>query len=698
MRHLVLLLVIAPLGAAWAAPLAIDRSAAVTPLFGHIEAALDGPAHSDVAQARRATFEPVGPQVYSRPPGGPPVWLRAQVHNPSDVAIDRLLVLRFRLLDHVMLAIERADGRVQQTLAGEDTDLSMRAVDHPLPVLPFTLHPGETVTLWIHIRDPGAIDAPLDVGTWGWLARVETERNLVHGLFMGSIVVLMLFGLILAIARRSRLYGWFAGYLAAELFLCLIYFWGGFGALLTADLRPLLINRGIVVGAVLMFWMSMSFATRLMDLDTHAPRTFAWLRRTHLLFAILLLAVAAAPYQVAIALSAVALGPVLVPIAVSVKLWGVNPTAKLYTLSWGVLLAAVLAVYLRVIGVVPADFPTEYLLYAGFFLQFSVLVAAISRRMRAIEQDQRRALEAELAAYQRNAALSRSFERFVPKAFLDRLERTSITEIELGHAVSKRMTVLFSDIRSFTSLVEHMSPEENFAFINEYLGFMEPAIHQHLGFIDKYIGDAVMALFDDESDDSGGALQAVQAAIGMHEALARYNALRVDRGDAPVSIGIGLHTGALMLGTIGGRDRLNASVIGDSVNLASRVEGLTKRYGAATLLSGPTVACLPKGAFALRLVDRVRVKGKTEAVAIYQLLDCERPTEREKRIATRERYEAARAQLTAGEVEAAHAAFETLRAEDPTDVAVAVQIATCARLLQDGLPDGWDGAVKLDAK
>lgn len=660
--------------------------------------AVDGPRTDDVAAARAATFRPVGAQVFSRPPGGPPVWLRAQLHNPGAAAIDRLLVLRFRLIDHVYLAIERADGRLLTGQGGEDTAIAQRPVEHPLPILPFTLRAGETVTVWLHLRDTGAIDAPVAVGTWGWLARVETQRNLVHGLFMGSLVVLMLFGVVLAVGRRSRLYGWFAGYLTAELFLALVYFWGGAGILLPAELRPLLINRAIVAGAVIMFWTSMGFATRLMDLDRHAPRLFALIRRVHLLYLALLVGAALAPYQVAIALTMVALLPVLPPIGVSIRLWGVNRTARLYTLSWAVLLAAVASVYLRVLGVVSGDFPTEYFLYAGFFLQFSVLVAAMSRRMRAIEREQRRALEAELAAYQHNATLSRSFERFVPKAFLDRLQRSSITEIELGHAVSKNMTVLFSDIRSFTSLVERMSPEENFAFINEYLGFMEPAIHQHLGFIDKYIGDAVMALFDDEDADTGGALLAVQAAVGMHEALARYNALRVERGDDPVSIGIGLHTGALMLGTIGGRDRLNASVIGDSVNLASRVEGLTKRYGAATLLSADTAACLPAGAFALRLVDRVRVKGKTEAVAIYQLLDSEVPAIRARRMQHRDAYEAARAQLTAGAVEAALAGFEALQIHDPDDVAIAVQIEACQRLLRDGLPPDWDGAVTLTAK
>ncbi|MCB9526514.1 MAG: hypothetical protein H6702_24500 [Myxococcales bacterium] len=707
MRHLTLgvlaLLALVPAGSAWAdAPdpdsLRLDAAQPAQSLDGRwlvVEGSGDDLLPVDEAGGVQDSlaWRPAGPGVFSRQPDAAPVWLRADVVNPTDQPIERLWVLRFALIDQVVLAAVYPDGRVDRVRAGEDVPLAHRRVPHRLPVLPITVPPGQTVRLYAHLADPGAIDAPMLLCTWPWLAKAEARRDLIHGLFMGSLLVLMLFATGLAVARRERLYGWFAGYLGSVLLSCLVYFWAGAAPWLAERWGPDAVNRGIVVTAVLVFMASIGFAARLLDLDQHRPRVHRWLSRVLWAYPVGMVAAATLPYGVAVALSAVSMLPVLVPVGVSVRLAGAQRVAALYALSWAVLIGAVAAVYLRVAGLVPADFPTAWFLYVGFFLQFVVLVVAMAGRVRAIERERRAALQAEIAAYQRNAALARSFERFVPKAFLDRLQRTSYTEIELGHAVSKRMTILFSDIRSFTSLVEAMSPEENFAFINEYLGYMEPAIHQHLGFIDKYIGDAVMALFDDERDDGAGARRAVQSAVGMHSALARYNRLRAERREPPVGMGIGLHTGELMLGTIGGRDRLNASVIGDSVNLASRVEGLTKRYGAACLVSGEVVAQLgPDPEWALRHLDDVRVKGRSSPVAVYQLLDCEPRDERAARLLHRDAWHAARGALVAGRLDEALARFQALAAGDPGDKAVPLMIARCERLLAQGLPEGWDGA------
>ncbi|MCB1317379.1 MAG: adenylate/guanylate cyclase domain-containing protein, partial [Leptospiraceae bacterium] len=169
--------------------------------------------------------------------------------------------------------------------------------------------------------------------------------------------------------------------------------------------------------------------------------------------------------------------------------------------------------------------------------------------------------------------------RFVPMEFLRILKKESIVDVELGNQVQKEMCVLFSDIRSFTTLSESMTPPENFAFINSYLRRMGPVIRKHGGFIDKYIGDAIMALFD------GGVSSGVDASVDMMRTLHTWNAGRGKYGYDPVTIGIGLHAGPLMLGTIGENERMEGTVISDAVNLAARVEGLTKKYGTAILIT-----------------------------------------------------------------------------------------------------------------
>jgi class 3 adenylate cyclase/HAMP domain-containing protein len=204
-----------------------------------------------------------------------------------------------------------------------------------------------------------------------------------------------------------------------------------------------------------------------------------------------------------------------------------------------------------------------------------------------------------------------SIERFVPHAFLAIIGKPSIVEVALGDNKREKMSILFSDIRSFTTLSEGMTPDENFAFINAYLERMGPVIRDHNGFIDKYIGDAIMALF-------GNADDAVRAGLAMLRALDGFNEDRRAAGLEPIAFGVGINTGLLMLGTIGEKDRMDGTVISDAVNLAARVESLTKDYGKPLLISEFTLQELADpGAYDIRPVDVVVVKGKTRPVAIY---------------------------------------------------------------------------------
>ena len=152
-------------------------------------------------------------------------------------------------------------------------------------------------------------------------------------------------------------------------------------------------------------------------------------------------------------------------------------------------------------------------------------------------------------------------------------------DIQLGDQMQKEMAILFSDIRSFTDLSEKLTPKENFNFLNSYLKRMSPAIQKNNGFIDKYIGDAIMALFPGDVED------AINAAVDMQKEIRIYNQHRLKLGYDPIKVGCGIHTGNLMLGIIGADDRMEGTVIADSVNVASRIEGLTKVYDASILIS-----------------------------------------------------------------------------------------------------------------
>jgi hemerythrin-like metal-binding protein len=247
-------------------------------------------------------------------------------------------------------------------------------------------------------------------------------------------------------------------------------------------------------------------------------------------------------------------------------------------------------------------------------------------------------LAQEMAAHQQTNKLLYStvlaYGRFVPQQFLQLLNINSIVDIKLGDQAERRMTVMFSDIRNFTTLSESMTPRENFNFLNSYLSQMEPLITKHHGFIDKYIGDAIMALFPREPDD------ALRGAIAMLDKLAEYNAGRKRAGYLPIQIGIGLNAGMVMLGTVGGDKRMDSTVISDAVNLASRLEEMTKVYLTPLLLGEHTLYSLADTSrYCIRFVDRIRVKGRSSPISVYEVFDNDEPALKQGKLATREKFE-----------------------------------------------------------
>jgi len=258
--------------------------------------------------------------------------------------------------------------------------------------------------------------------------------------------------------------------------------------------------------------------------------------------------------------------------------------------------------------------------------------------------------------------LNEAMSRFVPRQFLQSLARKNITEIQLGESIEKKMSVLFSDIRSFTTRSEQMTPEDTFKFINGYLQRMEPAIIENGGFIDKYIGDAIMALF------AGSADSAVNAAVTMLKTLAEYNSIRQRIGRQPIEIGIGINTGNLMLGTVGGNSRIDTTVIGDTVNLSSRLEQLTKVYQTPLLISHHTLAELENPMkYAMRLIARVKVRGKAKKVGIFEVFEADPIAQREAKLATKSIFEAALIYHYQGEFEQAKSLFNECLQQNPRD-------------------------------
>jgi adenylate cyclase len=194
----------------------------------------------------------------------------------------------------------------------------------------------------------------------------------------------------------------------------------------------------------------------------------------------------------------------------------------------------------------------------------------------------------------------------------------------------KVITIFFNDIRGFTSISERMDSKQLGLFMNEYLTAMSTVIMANKGTVDKFIGDAIMALWGAPLNDENHAANAVRASLQMMQTLQTMRGVWAEQGLPPIDIGIGLNTGMVSVGNFGSNQRFDYTVIGDNVNLASRLEGLNKIYGTNILISESTLEAL-KGRFVYRFVDLVRVKGKTKPVAIYEpILEGEAPASLQK--------------------------------------------------------------------
>ncbi len=295
--------------------------------------------------------------------------------------------------------------------------------------------------------------------------------------------------------------------------------------------------------------------------------------------------------------------------------------------------------------------------------------------------------------YADQAKLIDAQQRFVPRQFLESLGHHDIAEVGLGEYVAKEMSVMFSDLRAFTPLAENLGPRATIELLNRYFSRVGTPIMDASGFIDSYNGDEIMALFGGASD------RAVEAGIGMWRALEAFNRDNVSAGGVALDMGIGVNTGPLVLGTVGGHDRLKCGVVGDTVNVASRIGMLTKFYRTPFLIGEHTYQSLKApDRLSVRMVDRVAVKGTVRAVNLYEVLDAESPKRRAAKEATRELLQRAMETYFARQFADALGMFDKLVGEDPKDAVLVLFAERARRYVAEPPPESWQGFESLQHK
>ena len=296
-------------------------------------------------------------------------------------------------------------------------------------------------------------------------------------------------------------------------------------------------------------------------------------------------------------------------------------------------------------------------------------------------------------ANEREEAMRRVYEitgKFVPYEFIRSLGHEVITDVKLGDQVEKVVTVLFSDIREYTTLSEKMTPEENFSFVCSFNERIGPIIRQHNGFVNQYLGDAIMAIFPRNAAD------ALAAAVDMQKEVQEFNQIRQLKNNVPIQIGIGMHTGPLIMGITGDKDRLDASTISDTVNTASRIESLTKHYKASIILSEASLEQIAqKENFHLRDLGLVQLKGKRESIKVHECFSDHSKLELHKKLETLSLFNEGVAHYISRSFRLANTAFQEVLAANPGDPTARFFFSKTKQIIEAGIPENMGGVVEM---
>lgn len=297
---------------------------------------------------------------------------------------------------------------------------------------------------------------------------------------------------------------------------------------------------------------------------------------------------------------------------------------------------------------------------------------------------------------EREAKLQRINEasrKFVPYDFIRLLGRESIKDIRLGDQFQKDVTVMFIDIRSYTTFSEGMTPQENFTFLNNYIERVGAVINEHGGIIMSFFGDGILALFLEDREE------ALRGAVAIQERIKVYNQKRIEQAQQPIKIGIGMHFGSLIMGILGDERRQEANLVSDTVNTASRMEGLTKYYSTGIIASESVLQDIPtQEGLAYRSLGKVQVKGKKRALEIFDIFECDQPLVFEKKQSTLQNFQLGLDKYNERCFEEATAAFAQVLSIHPEDRPAQLYLNNSIKYHSSGVGTDWEGVEIMEIK
>lgn len=556
------------------------------------------------------------------------VRLRVRVRNDSN---DNNFVLYFADPHYNLVEISMENpqtGSMETQTAGLKSDHNARRMKVRGYAFPVAMLKGEERTLYIALQSEGAMKIAASLYSTEAFAAHTQSTHLFAGLYYGIALIMILHNLFLFLILKEENYLFYSVY--AFTTVAFLFADSGYGySLLWTEYgwakKHIFTVLAFLASATMAF-----FTLHFYETGKNAKKMNAWL---YVLTALGLMGALLTTPLYGVVINNLASGYSLVTMlsigAFSMERWlSTKQTAAMYfMLAFCSVVAGGVIFFLENSGVLPSNIVTSNGLRLGAILEIALLSFALGER---ISKDKKAKILAQAAliqvqelAHKEQTETNESLRRFVPQEFINMLHKQTITQVGMGDHVEAHISVMFLDIRGFTKLSERLSPQETFQFINEYLSCVAPAIRRHSGFIDKYLGDCIMAIFPRLPSD------ALCAATDVFSSLSLFNQQRAVNGDAPVNVAAGLHYGMVTMGTVGYQHQMQATVIGDAVNIAARLEGVAKEHNARLVVSEQFVFSLAVNHENLTLesLGPVTLRGRAGAITAFKVLDVEEAQE-----------------------------------------------------------------------
>jgi len=496
-----------------------------------------------------------------------------------------------------------------------------RDVEDEDVVFRLSLPKGRLTTLYLRLESADAMFLPITLWPENRFDAYELREQFGMGLFHGLIIAMGMVNLLVFFVVKDRNNLYFALLLFSLSLMSMAM--SGFDQILMPTLSPWMVKRALpFFGGLVVFWASL-FTRSFFKSPTQPPVLRRMLTTLAALALLTMLLALFLDYRwstdTIITLCMIGVAVILASAIINLRR-GFRPT-RYFLAAWMIFLLSAMALALATMGVLPFFAWTENVFQGANIILALLMMLAMADRINVLTRsrmrEHRRLINTQKKSLRLKRRMLKSISRFVPEDFLNTLRKDNIMAVKLGDSTRQIMAVMFSDIRNFTRMTTGMSPGETYQFLNTYLGKIEPAVETCHGFIDSYIGDGLLALFP--ADGGHAADHAIQAAIEMQRTLAGINRAHGNKG--PTEISIGIHYGPLIMGTVGVKNRLQTTVIGDTVNVASRLEHLTRDYQAAIIISGEVKDALTdQDAYCLRPIGSTQVRGRHESTELYEVL------------------------------------------------------------------------------